>query len=53
MRKDRSPEFRPIDLPGWNMPLDPKSLIQTDPLGMYTGIPLDKTEKPQQDADDL
>lgn len=27
--------------------------IQTDPLGMYTGIPEDKMEKPQLDADDL
>ena len=24
-----------------------------DPLGSYTGVPADKTEKPIQDADDL
>jgi len=24
-----------------------------DPLGSYTGVPLDVTEKPVQDADDL
>lgn len=27
--------------------------IITDPLGSYTGIPLDRDEKPIQDADDL
>lgn len=26
---------------------------RTDPLGMYTGVPLDKDEMPEQDADDL
>ena len=24
-----------------------------DPMGSYTGVPADKTEKPIQDADDL
>lgn len=27
--------------------------ISTDPFGSYTGRPLDKNEKPIQDADDL
>ena len=27
--------------------------IQVDPLGSYTGIPVDPEEKPIQDADDL
>ncbi len=27
--------------------------IETDPLGMYTGVPSDPYEKPVQDADDL
>ena len=27
--------------------------IVTDPFGSYTGRPLDETEKPIQDADDL
>ena len=27
--------------------------INTDPLGSYTGCPLDKGEVPVQDADDL
>ncbi len=25
----------------------------TDPLGMYTGVPANKDEKPVQDSDDL
>lgn len=25
----------------------------TDPMGMYTGVPLDEDEEPVQDADDL
>lgn len=29
------------------------NMIQVDPLGSYTGRPLDKNEIPQQDADDL
>lgn len=29
------------------------SSIDTDPLGMYTGVPRDPYEKPVQDADDL
>ena len=28
-------------------------LIPVDPLGSYTGIPLDGDDKPVQDADDL
>lgn len=27
--------------------------IITDPLGSWTGKPLDRTDKPEQDADDL
>ncbi len=27
--------------------------IESDPLGMYTGVPRDPNEKPVQDADDL
>ena len=35
-----------------NLPiLDPS--IETDPLGSYTGKPLDRDEVPVQDADDL
>lgn len=30
-----------------------KEKIVTDPLGSYTGNPVDKGEKPVQDADDL
>lgn len=28
-------------------------MLKTDPLGSYTGKPLDKYDKPVQDADDL
>ena len=28
-------------------------VIQTDPFGSYTGLPLNPLEKPVQDADDL
>ena len=28
-------------------------LIDTDPFGTYTGVPKNRKEKPQQDADDL
>ncbi len=27
--------------------------VETDPQGMYTGVPKDPDEKPVQDADDL
>ena len=41
-----------------NIPLtrdkfDILGMALTDPLGSYTGIPADPTEKPIQDADDL
>ena len=29
------------------------SKIVTDPMGSYTGIPVEKEDKPVQDADDL
>ena len=35
-----------------DLPLD-KSIVVTDPLGSYTGVPLDPNEMPVQDADDL
>lgn len=34
-------------------PLAPSGPSKTDPLGMYTGVPLDEDERPVQDADDL
>ena len=50
MKKNkRAPIIYPI-LPlgmGSNQP------IVADPLGSYTGTPMDVTEKPVQDADDL
>ena len=35
-----------------NAPLD-RSILAADPLGSYTGVPLESNEKPIQDADDL
>lgn len=34
-------------------PLDTVIPIETDPLGSYTGVTVDVTDKPVQDADDL
>lgn len=31
----------------------PDSLIDTDPLGSYTGVPEETEEQPVQDVDDL
>ena len=45
MKKEKR---KPMDLP-----TDTSGVIRIDPLGMYTGIPDDKLDKPQQDADDL
>ena len=36
------------EVPGFHVPT-----VQTDPLGSWTGRPLDVTEQPVQDADDL
>lgn len=44
---------KPIIPAGWRWPMETYDLIQTDPLGSYTGIPEDPEEKPVQDADDL
>ena len=33
--------------------LKDSEVINTDPFGSYTGISMDQTEKPVQDADDL
>ena len=32
---------------------DPLGMILTDPFGSYTGRPLDISDEPMQDADDL
>lgn len=34
-------------------PISPMKSSQTDPMGMYTGVPINKNERPVQDADDL
>lgn len=34
-------------------PMNTIGLFTTDPMGSYTGRPLDKDEVPVQDADDL
>ena len=37
----------------WPMGFPPHVTIVTDPNGSYTGKPLNRKEKPVQDADDL
>ena len=52
MEKERM-EKKPMIPAGWRWPMETFDLLQTDPLGSYTGIPADPVEKPVQDADDL
>lgn len=55
------PAMPGIEIPNVLYPTElPKPLIgmdmqscDTDPNGSYTGVPLDKSEQPVQDADDL
>ena len=35
------------------IPLAPQDAIIIDPMGSYTGIPVDRADDPVQDADDL
>ncbi len=39
--------------PPLGMPLNPLGVIVTDPMGGYTGRPIDPEETPVQDMDDL
>ena len=39
--------------PPLGMPLNPLGPVVVDPLGSYTGRPMDPEEQPVQDADDL
>ena len=39
--------------PPWNLSHDPLGGVVVDPLGSYTGLPIDNGELPIQDADDL
>lgn len=39
--------------PPLKRPIDTTGLFPVDPLGSYTGRPIDPEEKPIQDADDL
>lgn len=49
-RYDRWKEHTPMDAA---MAMTDFSADATDPMGSYTGIPLNPYEKPVQDADDL
>ena len=48
------PDYLNIPLiPPLGMPIAPQGRIVSDPLGSYTGRPIDLDEIPVQDADDL
>lgn len=44
---------KPIEYPSQKGFANVIGLLTTDPLGSYTGVPIEKDEKPVQDADDL
>ena len=52
MKDSKSEDFVPY-LPFSKDKVDMLGMIITDPFGYYTGRPIDATEKPVQDADDL
>ena len=43
----------PVDFTTGSMMSSNQEGIVADPFGMYTGVPLEATEIPVQDADDL
>lgn len=51
-KKQEKPWFVP-PYPPLGMPLNPLGVIITDPMGGYTGRPIDPEETPVQDMDDL
>ena len=55
MKKElEKPDYLNMPLiPPLGMPIAPLGRIITDPLGGYTGRPIDPDEIPVQDADDL
>jgi len=53
MKKKNSDEFIMPDYPPMGMPLNPLGPVVLDPMGSYTGRPIEKWELPVQDADDL
>ena len=55
MRKKQETKNTPLipSYPPWNLPYDPLGGVVVDPLGSYTGIPIQDGELPIQDADDL
>lgn len=53
MNKNRSDELRMSNLPLMGVPLDLMGSAVLDPMGSYTGRPIEKWELPVQDADDL
>lgn len=50
-RQRRKREILPIPLPGVDLGI--QNRIVTDPLGSYTGRPVDEFQEPVQDVDDL
>ncbi len=52
MRKEKK-DKDPIPVFPIGMPIDPVVPVIADPMGSYTGRPVDVTDTPVQDADDL
>ena len=52
MKKDKE-ELKIPAFPPLGMPINPLGPVITDPMGSYTGVPVDMMETPEQDADDL
>ena len=52
MKREKNEQDIPY-LPFTKEQFDFLGMMRTDPMGSYTGIPLDPLEQPVQDADDL
>ena len=52
MKVTRNPK-KTTQYPPLEGPMNTLGLFTTDPMGSYTGRPLEIAEKPVQDADDL
>ena len=55
LKKKQETKLTPLipAYPPWNLPYDPLGGVVVDPLGSYTGRPINDGELPVQDADDL
>lgn len=55
LKKKQETKITPLipSYPPWDLPYDPLGGVVVDPLGSYTGLPINSGELPVQDADDL